>query len=255
MLICLPAFAQDTEGFDGFSSVEHLPPGEQFRQLSLMLLMAGKTGPEFNDLLSSGTQAGNSANLSGNGGTEVMPDDYRAPLIRIVDQESMLIGAVRIFSFVQDNFTDISKGLQNIKQDNPVLISMVDTSLIMEDAIIVRNAIADSLVFLDYEQDDKMASLIGDYRIYTLFLRNQMEYAEYYEELEKITNAAVANVSRKTDAYQRMFDDEFESEAVDRYIEASEFSTEQRLQNDRRAALLTEEILQGVIDAQIPAKP
>jgi len=255
VLIFLPFYAAQASEFDGFSSIDHLPPGEQFRQLSLMLLMSGRTGPEFVEMMAAKGQAENSRQAGGANGSDVMPDDYRTPLIRIVDQESMLRGAVQLFSFVQDNFTDISASLQTIKADNPVLISMVDTGLVMEDAIIIRNAIADSMVFLDYAQDEQMASLLGNYRVYTLFLRNQMEFADYYDELEKITNAAVSSVGGKMDAYQRMFDDEFEADSVDRYIEASEFSSEKRAQFDRRAAMLTEEIMQTVMDAQNPADP
>ena len=242
--------ASNTSGSTSIGDIGDLPPGEQYRQLSLLVLISGGADPALLDSL-----APPDTNDPGKTASSFNPDDYKTPLLRIVDQESMLRGAVRLFSFVQDNFTDLSAKLQSIKANNPVLISMVDTGLIMEDAIIIRNAIADSMVFLDYAQDEQMATLLGNYRVYTLFLRNQMEYAEYYEELEKITDAAVSATGGKMDAYQRMFDEEFESDAVDRYIKASEFSSEKRAQFDRRAAMLTEEIMQNVMDAQNPADP
>ena len=248
VLICFPLHAADSSRFDGFSSINHLPPGEQFRQLSLMLLMSGKTGPEFVEMMAAKEQADHSQYVDGASGSDVMPDDYRTPLIRIVDQESMLRGAVQLFSFVQENLTDISTKLQSIKAANPVLISMVDTGLIMEDAIIIRNAIADSMVFLDYAQDEQMAALLGNYRVYTLFLRNQMEFAEYYEELEKITAAAVNSVGGKMDAYQRMFDDEIDQEMIQRRIESAEIMNAQTGSHfDEQAVMRTNELLMMLI--------
>ena len=243
----IPASMAGDEGFAGFEAIALLPPGEQFRQLSLMLLMASKAGPEF--INSFAVQGKSSAS------NEIMPDDYRTPLVRIVDQESMVDSAVRLFGFVQDNLVAITQNLAAIKADHPVLISMVDTNEIMEDAIIIRNAVADSILYLDYAVGEREATLLGNYRVHTVFLRNQVEYAEFYQELEKITAAAVDSVGGRMDAYQRMFDEEFESDSVERFMEATEFSHEKRVKLDRRAALLTEEILQNVMDEMNPSNP
>ena len=249
----LPVYAANENEFSGFEAIAQLPPGEQFRQLSLMLLMAGKAGPEFISLLATESDSGLSQTQANQASGEIMPDDYRTPLVRIVDQESMVDSAVKLFEFVHNNLGAITENLQAIKTDHPVLISMVNTNEIMEDAIIIRNAVADSVLYLDYAEAERTATLLGEYRVHTVFLRNQVEYAEFYQELEKITDAAVNSVGGRMDAYQRMFDEEFESDSVERFMEATEFSHEKRVKLDRRAAELTEEILQNVMDQINPS--
>lgn len=227
--------------FPGFDAIEKLPPGDQFRQLSLMILMSNKTGPEFVGLLAEKVSSGQNSR-------QILPGEFRTPLVRIVDQESMVDSAVQLFAFVADNLNEVTMKLQSIKAENPVLISMVETSEIMEDAIIIRNAVADSVLYLNYAEEERMASLLDDYRVHTVFLRNEVEYADFYLELERITDTAVNSMGGKMDAYQRMFDEEFEADSVEKFMEATEFSTEKRAQLNRRAALLTEQILQSVMD-------
>ena len=227
--------------FPGFDAIDKLPPGDQFRQLSLMILMSNKTGPEFVGLLAGKVN-------SGQNNRQILPGEFRTPLVRIVDQESMVDSAVQLFAFVAGNLSEITRKLQSIKAENPVLISMVETSEIMEDAIIIRNAVADSVLYLNYAEDERMATLLDDYRVHTVYLRNEVEYADFYLELERITDTAVSSMGGKMDAYQRMFDEEFEADSVEKFMEATEFSTEKRAQLNRRAALLTEQILQSVMD-------
>ncbi len=253
--VCGTLSMASSEGFAGFSAIAPLPPGEQFRQLSLMLLMTARAGPEFTQLLATELDSLPSWAIPDRPSGGIMPDDYRTPLVRIVDQESMVDGAVHLFEFVQQNLGSITDLLQAIKVGNPVLISLVDTNALMEDAVIIRNAIADSVVYLDHGESGRMGELLAEYRVHTVFLRNQVEYAEFYEQLIKITNEAVNSVGGKMDAYQRMFDEEFETASVKRFLEASEFNREKRARFDRRAAQLTEEILQNVMDAMNPAKP
>ena len=243
------------EEFSGFDSVDHLPVGEQFRQLSLMLLMTGRAGPEFTRLLAAKFQAGQAQTSTDGVPRDIMPDDYRTPLIRIVDQESMVNGTLQLFSFVQENLAAITDNLKSIKEENPVLISIVDTNTLMEDAIIIRNAFADSVMFMDYATQPDVSALLETYRGHTVFLRNQVEYARFYEELDRITDTAVNSVGGKMDAYQRMFNDEFEASAADRLIESTEFSVEQQRQFDLRAATMTEEIMQSVMDSMNATKP
>ena len=255
ILIAIPSIAAQNNEYRGLETVAHLPPGEQFRQLSLMLLMSAKAGPEFVALLRGKQRSNDLSENRGDSGIAVKPDDYRTPLVRIVDQESMLRGAVHLFDFAYENLERISQDLHAIKSENPVLISMVDTHAIMEDAIIIRSAIADSVFYLDYAEDEQLASFLGAYRVHTVFLRNEMEFAEFYQELERLTDEAVNSVGGKMDAYQRMFDDESDSSSIEHYIMASEFSSEKRTIFDRRAGIMTEEIMKSVMDAQTPAKP
>ena len=86
--------------------ISGLPPGEQYRQLSLILLISGGADP---DLLQSLAATG----IDAEGGvvSDFNPDDYKTPLIRIVDQESMLAGAAFLLRFAQKSQLDIETSL------------------------------------------------------------------------------------------------------------------------------------------------
>ena len=55
----------------------------------------------------------------------------------------MLSGAAFLLSFAQESNAEIKTRLAAINSSNPVLVSMVDMNDISEDAIIIRNAIAE----------------------------------------------------------------------------------------------------------------
>ena len=83
LLVMLFASATAFADYDP-ADLGDLPPGEQYRQLSLIVLMAAGAAPELLDTIEGQGAAP---------GTILGPDDYRTPLFRIVDQETMLAGA------------------------------------------------------------------------------------------------------------------------------------------------------------------
>ena len=244
----------------GFETFAHLPPGEQYRQFSLLLLISSRAGPELIHAMAPGLPADQADSAggsqgSGRAGEIVNPDDFTTPLVRIVNQETLLKGAARLFRFTLQNREQITGRMEEIQADNAVLISMVDANEIMEDAIIIRHAIADSLSYAPAGELDHTATLVQDYRQHSIFLRNEMEYGDFYSELMRITDSAIDSVGGKMDAYQRMFDDEVEDEAFDRHIEAAEYGYKRRGTFDRRAAELTEQIMEDIAVSQTGARP
>mgnify|MGYP001826650605 FL=1 len=161
----------------GLDELRNLPPGEQYRQLSLILLISGGTDPGLLDALQSVD-----ANVRQENTSRLTPDDYKTPLIRIVDQESMLNGAVFLLRFAQQSNTEIESRLVEINTNNPILISMVDMNAITEDAIIIRNAIADAIGYSELAKDEHIATLLEIYRTQTIRLRNIMEFELFDEE-------------------------------------------------------------------------
>ncbi len=87
--------------------------------------------------------------------SNLSPDDYKTPLIRIVDQESMLSGAAFLLRFAQESNDEIQARLASINAENPVLISMVDMNAITEDAIVIRNAIADAISYSNLANNEE----------------------------------------------------------------------------------------------------
>lgn len=230
--------------------LQNLPPGEQYRQLSLILLISGGADPELLDSLTP-VDAGINEETASNLG----PDDYSTPLIRIVDQESMLSGAVFLLRFAQESHADIEATLATINTNNPVLISMVDMNSITEDAIIIRNAIADAIGYSELANDAAIAKHLQNYRTATIRIRNIMEYELFDEELERLTEEAIASVGGKLDAYKRMFDEEVDSKELDRQFDAAQYIFNRSEKFDEKAGILTEEIMKNVILSQSKPVP
>ena len=243
LLFCVMVSA--TSASTNIEEIRGLPPGEQYRQLSLILLISGGSDTV---LLDSLVPPG--SNEQDRKVTDFSPDDYKTPLIRIVDQESMLSGAAFLLRFAHDSENEIQASLEKINSDNPVLISMVDMNAITEDAIIIRNAIADSIGFSSLVDDREVAIHLQNYRTQTIRIRNIMEYELFDEELQRLTDEAILSVGGKLDAYKRMFDEEVDSKALDRQFDAAQYIFNRTEKFDEKAGLLTEEIMKNVILAK-----
>lgn len=83
-----------------------------------------------------------------------------------------------------------------------------------------------------------------------------MEYELFDEELDRLTDEAIASVGGKLDAYQRMFDEEVDSKGLARQFDAAQYIFNRTDKFDEKAGLLTEEIMKNVILTQSkPIKP
>lgn len=233
-----------------FDAIDSLPAGEQYRQLSLVLLIYGGADPALVAAMLPSPTAGSDSRQS-----SFDPDAYKTPLTRIVDQESMLNGAGMLLQFAQDSQQDIKTRLAAINTANPVLISMVDINAITEDAIIIRNAIADSVSYSGLADTAELKAELEDYRTRTIRLRNMMEFDAYSVELDRLTEEAILSVGGKLDAYQRMFDEEVNKKGFGRQIESAEFIYNRDADFDEKAGAMTEEIMRNVILAESQVDP
>lgn len=223
-----------------FDAIDTLPPGEQYRQMSLVLMIYGGAEQQLIDAMAS-------PSADGSDNATFDPDAYKTPLTRIVDQESMLNGAAVLLRFARDSKQQIQQKLAQINAENPVLISMVDLNTITEDAIIIRNAIADSISYSGLADTALLAQQLENYRIRTIKLRNMMEFEDYNKELTYLTSEAILSVGGKLDAYQRMFDEEVTTTGFDRQIESAEFIYNRDKDFDKKAAKKTQEIMDFMI--------
>jgi hypothetical protein len=121
---------------------------------------------------------------------------------------------------------------------------------ITEDAIIIRNAIADAISYSSLAENEALALHLQNYRTQTLRIRNIMEFELFDEELERLTDEAILSVGGKLDAYQRMFDEEVNSKDLDRQFDAAKYIFNRTEKFDEKAGLLTEEIMKNVILSQ-----
>lgn len=245
LLMISLATVSTTNGNSKIEEIRVLPPGEQYRQLSLILIISGGADPALLESL-----APQDLDIQDSAFSPLSPDDYKTPLIRIVDQETMLTGAAFLLRFAEDSRVDIHTRLAAINSSNPVLISMLDMNAITEDAIIIRNAIADAIDYSGLADDDVTAAQLYIYRTRTIYIRNVMEYELFDEELERLTNEAILSVGGKLDAYQRMFDEEVDKKEFDRQFDAAAFIYNRTEKFDEKAFKLTEEIMKNVILSQ-----
>jgi len=244
-VVCVSTVVTDMCAAAGLEDLADLPPGEQYRQLSLVVLISRGADPALMDAI-----APRDSTAAVRAESKLDPDDYKTPLIRIVDQESMLSGAAFLLRYAQDSNDEIQASLAAINSENPVLISMVDMTAITEDAIIIRNAIADAISYSDIVNDADVAVLLENYRTETIHIRNVMEYDQFDEELARLTEEAIASVGGKLDAYQRMFDEEVGAKELDRQFDAAKYIFNRTEKFDEKAGKLTEEIMKNVILSQ-----
>ena len=211
----------------GFATLEPLAPGDQYRQLSLLSLVAGGIDPALLEGLQPLLDAQAERAAAGEPVMELALDDYVKPLARIVDQDILLANAAQLFEFARANGPEIQARMTQIARDNPILISMVDVNEIAADAIIIRNAIADGIEYSTLFDQPGMPGQVQALREQTVYLRNMMEFNEFQQELAQITEEAIIDLGGRLDAYQRMFDDEVDPELIKRRVESAQIMNQQ----------------------------
>ncbi|MDT8321090.1 MAG: hypothetical protein RQ826_11250 [Xanthomonadales bacterium] len=239
-LLCGQAPLAAAQGAVDFERFETLPPGEQYRKLSLLLLVAGGVEPEFVEMLPAGEIEAGAISLE--------LDDFVTPLVRIVNQEAMLASAARLFSFARERQPEIERRLTAIGRAHPILVSMIDIDEIVADAIIIRNSVADSIEYSGRVDDPQAPARVRAFRERTVYLRNMMEYNQFQKKLNAITEQAIVDLGGRLDAYQRMFDEEIDPELIERRVRSAEIMSAQTGDHfDEQAAMRTNELLMMLI--------
>lgn len=248
----IPAFTDDQAAI--FTGIDAMPPAERFRQLSLMLMVTDGTDQALVDTLSARLgEVGDEKGQTSGPGFDF--DQYSTPLIRIVDQQTMLAGATQLFRFTREHAPEVAARLKAAQQAMLEERGAPTTPAIAEDAIIIRNAIADSIDYEMHGSGEEGEKISAGYRARTVYLRNNLEYELFAVELDRITAEAVASVGGQSDAYQRMFDEEVDSEELDKKIKAAEYAYGWDRKFDERAAKMAEEILNNIWDRESGMDP
>ncbi len=205
-----------------FEALEGLPPGDQYRQLSLLMLITGGTDPALFELLQPVIER-----QADDDPLDLELDDFVTPLIRIVDRDTILASAARMFRFAQGNSAEIQQRLTAIARDNPILVSMVDVNEMAADAIIIRNSIADTIEYAESVDPGQVESRLEAFRAQTVYLRNMMEFNQFQDELNEITDEAIVDLGGRLDAYQRMFSENIDEDLVRRRVESAQIMNQQ----------------------------
>ncbi|MEE4173350.1 MAG: hypothetical protein V2I57_03780 [Xanthomonadales bacterium] len=250
----LPASAPAAAVELDLQAVEALPPSEQHRQLSLMLLVSAGVDDVLLDQVAKHLEpdAGETPGTAGDSGGSAAPrfdtDRYTSPLARIVDQASLLAGAEQLFRFTLAHRPEIRARLDALESGDTDLASPGAIADLTEDTILIRQAIADSLRATKPVTGDETSEAAEQrYRAQTVVLRNSLEYTQFKAELDVLTGQAIASVGGRLDAYQRMFDVETNTGVLDRRIRSAELIYLPEGQFDPRAGELTEEMLRNMV--------
>jgi len=210
-----------------FATLEPLAPGDQYRQLSLLSLVAGGIDPALLEGLQPLLRERAERTAAGEPAVDLALDDYVKPLARIIDQDILLANAAQLFEFARANGPEIQARMTQIAREHPILISMVDVNEIASDAIIIRNAIADGIEYSRLIDRPGMPDQVQALREQTVYLRNMMEFNEFQQELAQLTEEAIVDLGGRLDAYQRMFDDEVDPELIKRRVESAQIMNQQ----------------------------
>jgi hypothetical protein len=245
LLACLLALPLWLQAALDFESIEQKPAGEQYRLMSLLMLITGGTDPALLEMLEP-VMAQQQAD--GGSAPDIELNDYVTPLIRIVEPEMMLAGAARMFRFARENGPEIQRRLTALAREYPLLISRVDINRLAEDAIIIRDAIADTIEYTESIDDAAAESRLDAFRAQTVYLRNMLEYNQFEEELAEITNQAIIDLGGRLDAYERMFNDEVDNDLIRRRVDSAEIMNAQTNERfDDQAMMRNSELLMMLI--------
>ena len=209
---------------------------QRYRQLSLTLLVSAGLDASLLRRLEQVFPAA---------GRSLSPEEVTTPLARIVDQQALLEGATQLFLQVREDRQALRAQLDQMEAEQQLELTPAFLSALSEDTIVVRNALADAMVYASLGED--MAASIQAYRAHTVMIRNTLEFNEFQAELDRLTGEAIASVGGKLDAYQRMFDDELNTGNFDRRIRSAELIYLPEGQFDPRAGVVTEEMMRNMI--------
>jgi hypothetical protein len=132
-----------------------------------------------------------------------------------------------MFAYARANSPAIQARMTEIARAHPILISMIDVNELAADAIIIRNAIAESIEYSGTIDDPDREALLQAFRDQTIHLRNMMEYNQFEEELAQITDQAIIDLGGRLDAYQRMFEEDVDPDLIRRRVESAEIMNQQ----------------------------
>jgi hypothetical protein len=218
LLGCQAGYLMAALALDGMSG---LSPAEQYRQLNLVLMVSEGMQPAYLDQiqpLADDSSADDNRHL-----TQIQVEDFQTPLNRIVDQDTMISNAARVFRFAQDNREDIQLTIQEIAETHPEAVAEVNLVQLAEDAIIVRTAISSSLEYGRPGKPPESAAYLQAYQDRTIYLRNVMEYWSFTQELAELTEDAMDATGGRMEAYQRMLEDEPALDSFRQHLQAVEY--------------------------------
>ena len=91
----------------------------------------------------------------------------------------------------------------------------------------IRNSIADTIEYTESVDPAQAEQRLEAFRAQTVYLRNMMEFNEFQDELNAITDEAIVDLGGRLDAYQRMFSENIDEELVRRRVESAQIMNEQ----------------------------
>lgn len=158
-------------------------------------------------------------------------DSFQTPLNRIIDQDQVMAQAARLFRYALEHAGAIRDELHRLTVAHPETIDGFDLDALSEDAIIIRTSLAGNIEFRQPQWPDASRAALSQalqrYQDKTLFLRNVMEYRKFDQELAAITDDATDHLGGRLNAYQRLIEDDSDSDTFKQRVKAAEYMYDQ----------------------------
>lgn len=222
LLVLLVVSLSSVQAAGTISGLDKLPPAEQYRQLNLALMVAEGIEPAFLDFLLAQPGGDEPGSAPDDAFPLIDVDAFQTPLNRIVDQSAMVRRAAVVFRYEQLHHAAILDAIESLVAAEPAAAASIDLVSLAEDAIIVRTALSGSMEYLPGSTVAPVNGYLKKYQGSTLYLRNVMEFWDFNQELAELTEQAMDDAGGRMAAYQRMVEDEPESDTFTHHLQAVE---------------------------------
>lgn len=207
-----------------------LPPGERYWQLAFVLEVTEGIDPSLLERMrrqSAGTASG-----------PIDPESlqsYQGAGIRIADSGRILDGVAQLARYRLAAEPEIRAELKTLENRYPELFALFDREALLEEALLVRLAVADSLVARLPDSGDGAG--FEAYNQATLRTRNDFEYLAFERSVDRMTDRAIEETEGRLDALHRTVNDEYDLQFLRERVQSAEDMNEAAEAEHRRYAL------------------
>lgn len=190
--------------------LDSLPPGMKYRQLKALDYI-GK-GFECDDLSAIGAGIG-----SANSEIDTSNEDMQRTEMRIIDPSTVASAGVQMLTISAALRQEVADSIEQIEMQHGDLISLIDETELIEEAIMVRSDLLDAFerVGVNWIDANGLSGFsIDDFQAGTLALQDDYEMIFFERQVGDLTTATIGNLKGALAALQRQVESGMDMKAV-----------------------------------------
>lgn len=160
---------------------------------------------------------------------------YQGAGYRIASAESILESLADLAAFQRAAETELDAELRRIERNSPATVAGIDQELLLEEILLVRSAILDSLELMAANGAWSADVNVG-FQAGTIRTRNELEYLVFAEEMDALAEGAIDESVGRLDAFHRLLDDTEDTAFLRERILAAEEMNKQLTDEHREYA-------------------